>query len=77
MTTDKLTPERAREVIHKASQWPHWGDFARFMTEAEHAATRAQWIEASDQDGSLSFASIVYRIAGGKDPITGEDQPAT
>ena len=63
---------RAQTVIQLASQFPNWGNFQKFMTPAEIEQTRATWLAASEKDGSLSFASIVYRIAQDRDPITGE-----
>lgn len=56
-----LTRERARQVWHEQSQWPYWGNFSRFMTEAEIA--HVQYLFENAKSGGVSFGSIVGRIA--------------
>ena len=58
---DILSRERAAEVIHAQNQWPFWGNFSRFMTDAEIAYVRTRW--DANPNGNSSFASTVYRIA--------------
>lgn len=71
----EIPAERAKELQHLASQWPHWGNLSKFMTEGEKQQIDALWSVASDLNGNLSRASIVARIARGVDPITGESRP--
>jgi len=56
-----LTKERAKEVIQKQSRFPYWGNYSKFMTsdEIEHV----EQLFRTDPNGSVSFASIVQRIA--------------
>jgi len=65
-----MTKERAQEVVNAQAQWPSWGNFRKHMTPAECEAVACLWQEAHN-NGPLGFAAIVYRIAQGRDPITG------
>jgi len=67
-----MTRERAKELIREQNQFPYWGNFSRFMTPSEKEEINALWDEASKANGELSFASIIYRIGRGADPITGQ-----
>lgn len=59
--TPMLTPERAREIIKKQSQFPYWGEYTRFMTPSESAFT--QDLFRKSNDGNISIARIVERIS--------------
>lgn len=58
-----MTPERAREVHQKQSEFPHWGNYRKFMTEDEIAYV--QWRFDNAVSGNVSFASIVCAIMNG------------
>lgn len=55
-----LPVERAREINRAQNQFPHWGNFRRFMSPAEIEITEAAWNTAT---GGFSFASIVRAFA--------------
>lgn len=57
-----LSPQRAREVCHAQSQFPYWGNYEKFMTADEIAHVRGVF-NAKHEPGSVTFASIVHRIA--------------
>ena len=57
-----MTQERAKEIIAQQAQWPHWGEFQRFMTPGEAAEVDRLWHR---QPGHWSRASVVYAIARG------------
>ncbi len=60
-----MKKERAIELIKKQAVFPFWGNFRRFMTEAEKEEI-ANIVKASPRD--CSFAGKIFAIAneGGK-----------
>lgn len=56
-----LTRIRAKEVVEKASEWPYWGAYSKFMTDDEKA--HVQYIFMHCVHGWITFAGIVRRIA--------------
>ena len=58
-----MTQNRAREIISSQSAFPFWGNYQRFMTQAEIEYARRIWAAAP---GYFSFASVIHHIARGE-----------
>lgn len=56
-----MTPARAREVIRLQSQFPFWGNYRRFMTDAEIASMT--WRFRRHPSGDITFGRLVHQIA--------------
>lgn len=58
-----MTPERAREVHKKQSEFPFWGNYKKFMTDDEIDFVQSKFMNAVS--GNVTFASIVIAIKDG------------
>lgn len=56
-----MSPDRAREVIQKQSEFPYWGNYHRFMPPDEIIECRELFRTAPS--GTVSVASIIQGIA--------------
>lgn len=57
-----LTRDRALEIHEKQTHFPYWGNYSKFMTADEIAYCEKEW--KADPEGSITFATVVRRIAG-------------
>ncbi len=68
-----MTPERAKDIQYKASQWPDWGATKKFMTPAEIAEVQAVW---DGMRGNTCFNDALNRFSHPRlfpDAIKGKD----
>lgn len=65
-----LTQERAKEIHVKQAVYPYWGNYERFMTDAEKEHVTGLYIRA--RSGFISKASVIVHIMKGTNtPVFG------